>query len=394
MQNSNKEKTMITGSKELIRDINRNLILQTIIQEGIISRAALAQKTGLTKATVSSIVSDLLGQKLVLELGSDNTTMGRKPILLTFNASCGHVISLDLNNNNIPVFVSDLKGEHCQLSMHEHHLDRNTILEQLVSIISDTIASLPNTHYGVIGIGIGIHGTVFDNEVLFAPYNDYEGIPFKSYLEEKLNIPVYLENEANLSVIGEQTFCYNVPNMIGISIHSGIGVGIMIDHSLYKGINGNAGEFGHTIVARNGRLCPCGNRGCLEQYASERMILQQYQDEKELDTLTLDEFIDAYTKNDITAITLIDDFSHYMTMAINNLLATFNPDMIVVNSGFTINIPHLLTKITDCLQSRLSANCKIVPSGLQDTSTLLGASCVCIQNFLGIEHLSFAKKNK
>lgn len=382
---------MITGSKELIRDINRNLILQTIIRDQTISRASLAQKTGLTKATVSTIVSTLLDQELILEIGSDNTSMGRKPILLTFNAKCGHVLSLDLNSTTTPVLVSDLKGEHCHLTLHKHKTTPETILEYLCDIIQETIATLPPTRYGVVGIGIAIHGTVFDNEVLFAPYNSYEGIPFKKHLEERFDIPVYLENEANLSVIGEHTFYYNTPNLIGVSVHSGIGVGIIIDNTLFTGVNGNAGEFGHTIVERGGRLCPCGNRGCLEQYASERIILQQYRDEKNLSDASIDDFIDAYMKNDICAITLMDDFTTYMTLTINNLLAAFNPDIIVINSYLLANIPSLLPHVKDCLQSRLSNNCNIVPSGLQDTAILLGGTCVSIQNFLGIDHLSFIK---
>ncbi|MFI3208284.1 MAG: ROK family protein [Eubacteriales bacterium] len=382
---------MITGSKELIRDINRNLILEAIIQEGSISRASLAQKTGLTKATVSAIVAMLIEQELVREIGSDNTSLGRKPILLTLSANCGHVISIDLNDTAIAVLVSDLRGENCHLTLHNHIVDRHTILSYIDTIVKQTIDELPITHYGVIGIGIGIHGTVFNNEVLFTPYSPYEGIPFKTYLEDVFHIPVYLENEANLSAIGEQTFWYNVPNLIGVSVHSGIGVGMIINRDLYKGLNGNAGEFGHTIVAKNGRPCPCGNNGCLEQYASERAILHQYCIQKNIEHISFDDFIDAYFRFDDCAVSLINDFVEYMSLGINNLLASLNPDIIVINSSFVINIPGLLSLIEAGLHSRLSAHCTLVPSRLQDTSILLGATCMCIKNFLGIEHLSLSK---
>lgn len=383
---------MITGSKELIRDINRNLILETIIKKDPISRANLAQITGLTKATVSAIVAQLIEQNLVLEIGSDNTSLGRKPILLTFNANCAHVISIDLNTSTISVLISNLRGENCSLSLHKHIIDETTILTALEEIIEATLQLLEPTHYGVIGIGIGIHGTVYDNQILFSPYAPYEDIPFKNYLEEKLHIPVFLENEANLSAIGEQTFWYNVPNIIGISVHSGIGVGVIIQQNLYSGINGNAGEFGHTIVARNGRPCPCGNRGCLEQYASERAILEEYCIQTHsASSITFDDFIDVYFENDKVAQELIDEFVSYMALAVNNLSATFNPDMIIINSSFIINIPGLLPRIQKELSSRLSVHCTLVPSRLQDTSILLGATCICIKNFLGVDHL-FLKK--
>lgn len=389
---------MITGSKELIRDINRRLILETIIQEDPISRASLAQRTGLTKATVSAIVANLIEQNLVLEIGSDNTSLGRKPILLTFNADCGHVISLDLNNTTISVLTSNLRGENCSLSLHTHKIDRDNILHTLRTILEETLQALPPTIYGAIGIGIGIHGTVFANEVLFTPYTPYETIPFKSHLEEALQIPVFLENEANLSVIGEQTFWYNVPNIIGVSVHSGIGVGAIIERNLYSGINGNAGEFGHTIVERDGRNCPCGNKGCLEQYASERAILEQYTLQTSASeggtlsaSISLDDFVEAYAHRDSTAVDLIEEFIAYMALAINNLSATFNPDIIVINSSFIINIPGILPRIREHLSSRISKHCELVPSRLQDSSILLGASCICIKHFLDIDHL-FLKK--
>ncbi len=384
---------MQTGSKELIRDINTHLILENIIQEDPISRAMLAQKTGLTKATVSAIVADLMERDLVLEVGSDNTSLGRKPILLSYNAKCGHSISIDLNRTNITLLTSDLRGQNCSLKVYPHELNRNLILAQLTSIIEKTISTLSPSTYGVVGIGIGIHGSVYQNEVLFSPYTPYEDLPFKQYLESHFGIPVHLENEANLSVIGEQTFCYGVPNILGVSVHSGIGVGVILSHNLYTGHNGNAGEFGHTIVERNGRLCPCGNRGCLEQYASERMILQEFSEQHHLDSTDIDSFIEAYKKNDIIAITLMDEFIAYMSIALNNLSATFNPDIIVLNTSFVSHIPHLIHKLQNRMQSRLSKHCTLVPSGLQDTSILLGATCVCVKHFLGLERLTFIKSD-
>lgn len=101
---------MRVGSKELIRDINSHLLLEAIIQEGPVSRAALSKKTGLAKATVSAIVQELLEQKLVLEIGSDDTTLGRKPILLTFNEGCGHVLAIDVNTDTLSALTCNLKG--------------------------------------------------------------------------------------------------------------------------------------------------------------------------------------------------------------------------------------------------------------------------------------------
>ena len=384
---------MRTGSKELIRDINSHLILEIILREGRISRAALAKKSGLTKATVSAIVLELMQKKLVIEVGSDDTSMGRKPILLTFNASCGHVLSIDLNVDVIAAMTSNLLGENCRLKQYPNTADRGSIIPLLGSIIREMTAPLEPSPCGVVGICLGIHGMVWKNEVLFTPYTSYADLPFREKLEEEFHIPVFLDNEANLSVLGEHAFYYHVPNLIGVSVHSGVGGGVIIDNTLYTGANGSAGEFGHTIIEPGGRPCPCGNLGCLEQYASERAILRQYAERMQLERADIDSFVAACGRQEPAALSLLDDFVRYMAVGINNLLNTFNPDIIVINSSFTIYFPEVVHRIQDSLKNRMRSYCRLVPSGLQDTSILLGAACVCIRNFLGVSHLNLPAKS-
>lgn len=384
---------MRTGSKELIRDINSHLILEIILREGKISRAALSKQSGLTKATVSAIVLELIEKNLVIEVGSDDTSMGRKPILLTFNASCGHVLSIDLNVDTIATMTSNLLGENCRLKQYPNTADRDTILPLLISVIREMTEPLEPTPWGVVGICLGIHGMVWKNEVLFTPYTSYADLPFRETLEEEFHVPVFLNNEANLSALGEHAFYYHVPNLIGVSVHSGVGVGVVIDNALYTGANGSAGEFGHTIIEPDGRPCPCGNLGCLEQYASERAILRQYADRMNLEKTDIDAFVAACGRQEPEALGLLDDFVRYMAIGINNLLNIFNPDIIVINSSFTIYFPEVLQRIQDNLRNRMHSYCRLVPSGLQDTSILLGAACVCIRSFLGVSHLNLPAKS-
>ncbi|MBR5765710.1 MAG: ROK family transcriptional regulator [Lachnospiraceae bacterium] len=377
---------MITGSKAMIRDINSHLVLETVLNEGPISRAAISVKLGLTKATISAIVADLIDRQFIREIGSDDTSLGRKPILLEFCKENGHIISIDLGVNTITAFTSDLKGNDCGLKMFPNNYTRDNIISGLIYIINLSLAELPETPFGLTGIAIGVHGATNGNEILFAPYYDYSGLPFADRLSEHFDVPVFLENEANLSVIGEKCFCYNVPNMIGLSVHSGVGAGIIIDGKLYTGINGNAGEIGHTIINVDGRKCPCGNHGCLEQYASERAILTDYAEIRELEKVTIEEFVAAYNSGDKTASDLVDQFVRYTAVAVNNLLNTFNPDVIVINSGFTINIPELHERIRDQLKNRMNKYCTLVPSGLQDISILLGGVCLIIKDYLGVDY--------
>lgn len=377
----------MVGSKELIRDINSHLVLEVILNEGPISRATISTKVGLTKATVSAIVSELIEKKLIREIGSDDTSLGRKPILLEFCNENGNVISIDLSVDYITVFTSDLRGNHCGLKQYKNQYDKSNIALRLINLIDETIEGLDDTPLGVVGITIAIHGVTNNNEIIFAPYYDYTGLPLANVIEEKFGIPVCIENEANLLAIGERAFRRVNENLVAMSVHSGIGVGIIIDGKLYKGHSGLAGEVGHSIIVAGGRQCPCGNEGCLEQYASEKAVLRDYAEKKGVISVTLDEFVAEYNKHDEDAIELINNFSKYISVAINNLHHSYDPDVIVINSLLITYIPELLSLIKSHSTSRMSKYINLEPSGLQDSSTLIGGVVLTIQNYLGVNLL-------
>jgi predicted NBD/HSP70 family sugar kinase len=377
---------MVTGSKELIRDINTNLVLETIINHTAISRAAIAKHLGLTKATISAIVQELINKKLVIEIGSDDTNLGRKPILLSLHKKAGYVICIDIGVDTISALVSDLIGEDCSLKQIKTPKNSSNIINVLIQLVESM--KLPkDTPYGLVGITLGIHGVITNNQVTFTPYYNLTGINLSEGLEQHFNTPVFLENEANLSVIGEKTFQYDYANIANISVHSGIGLGIIINQQLYTGYNGRAGEFGHTIIELDGRQCPCGNKGCLEQYVSERTLLREFADSKGLEEVSFEDFRIAYEATDPDALRIMDKFIKYMSVGINNILNAYNPDIVIINSSFTIFFPHITELIEAALSSKMNSYQRIVPSILQDTSILLGGICVAIKGFLGIDIL-------
>lgn len=377
---------MVTGSKELIRDINTKLVLETIINNTAISRAAIAKYLGLTKATISAIVQELINKKLVIEIGSDDTSLGRKPILLSLNKKAGYVICIDIGVDTISALVADLIGEDCSLKQIKTPKNATNIVNVLIELIESM--KLPkDTPYELVGITLGIHGVVANNQVSFTPYYNLTGINLAERLEQHFNAPVYLENEANLSVIGENTFQYDYSNIANISVHSGIGLGIIINHQLYTGYNGRAGEFGHTIIELDGKQCPCGNKGCFEQYVSERTLLQEFARLKGQAEVNFEQFRVAFEANDSDALKIMDAFIKYMSVGVNNILNAYNPDIVIINSSFTIFFPHITEQIEAALTSKMNSYIRIVPSVLQDTSILLGGICVAIKGFLGVEVL-------
>lgn len=376
---------MAAGNQEFIRDMNYRKILETIIREGCISRAALAKSLGLTKATISSQVQTMLSEGLVEEIGSSITEKGRRPILLNFRGTHAWVLSFDIGLTHINLLLSDLLGRHCSLRQIPWNQKREALPDLLTDLISGILDRFETEGKKIAGICLGIHGVVRENEIRFTPYYSLEGLPLKEILNTRFSLPVFIENEANLSALGEKTFSFEAENLVNISVHSGIGLGIILNGRLYTGADGFAGEFGHTVVEPQGLPCPCGNYGCLEQYASEAAVLRNYHLLKNTQSVLPEDFIRGYRNGETAAVDAAENFVTYMALGINNLVNIFNPQLIVLNSMLTANLPDLIPRISGRLTNRMSRECRLVPSRLQDTATLLGGVYLCTRHYLGID---------
>ena len=210
----------MAANQELIQDMNYHKILETIIREGCISRAELAKRLDLTKATISSQVQKLLLEDLVEEIGSSRTTKGRRPIMLRFHGAVAHVLAFDIGPDRINLLLCDLAGEHCYSTQLSWNPQRDDLLPLLYQIIHDILMNPRQENQKLIGICLGIHGVVRENEILFTPYYNLEHAPLKEKLEQRFALPVFIENEANLSALGEKTFSHRAENLVNISIHS------------------------------------------------------------------------------------------------------------------------------------------------------------------------------
>ena len=382
-------RSMVTGSRELIRSMNRSLVLETIINRGPISRAETAKELGLTKATVSAIVQDLITEQYVEEVGSGDASMGRKPILLNFCRKNGYVLSADLQPSGISLLSCDLGAREGRIYARREIVTRKNIVPLLMEMIQEAMAEIPSTPFSVVGITLAIHGTVEDTEILFAPNYPLAGLPLVRTLSGSLHIPVWLENEANLSALAEEYFVRNLPNLIHINVHTGVGAGILIDHRPYRGKNGNAGELGHTTVVPDGRPCPCGNRGCLEQYISDPAILSTYEKLSGRHGLTMEDLAEGWLAGEQAAIQTVDGFVRYLALGVHNLGNLFSPDCIVVNSQLTGRLPELISIVRSCLPPQRQPSFELKASSLKDASTLLGGAYLGISRFLGIEKIFF-----
>jgi len=299
------------------------------------------------------------------------------------------VISIVLGIETISATMTDLIGEEKSLRQIKTPSKKEDIIPVLIQLIEDMEPDIKALPYGLIGITLGIHGVIQNNTIQFTPYYNLEHVDLAGAIEEHFQTPVYLENVANLSVLGEKAFLYNYENMSSIMIYSGIGMGVIINQNLYPGSLGHAGEIGHTIVEIDGRECPCGNHGCLEQYLSERSLLKEFAREKNLEQVSFEQFLSMYNDGDNIAMKTIDTFTKYMAVCVNNIVNAFNSDIIIINSSFTTYLPQLIDQVKERLNKNIKSKLTLVPSTLGISAILLGGICISIKNFLNINDINY-----
>ncbi|OCA82662.1 ROK family protein [Pradoshia sp. D12] len=383
------------NSHYIIRTQNESLCLETIINNLGVSRAELATITGLTKATVSSIVKKLLDDNLVTETGSGQSSNlgGRKPIKLQYNGKSGLSISIDVGYNYIRALLTYLDGE--EISYIEKKpitLNEDTVRSYFSEIFSSFDKIKPKSLYDIIGVVIAVHGPVFNGNIIFTPHYNLDKIRFREITESLIDYPIFLENEANLSALGEYTFTSESSSLISINIHGGIGAGIVRDGIIQTGSHGFAGEIGHQIISAGGKKCKCGNLGCLEAYASNKASFEYFAQLKDMDYVNAIILREYYNNGDTDAKKVVKENTRYLSFGINNMIAHYDPEVIVLNSSLYREIPEMMTMLKNNLYSTFSKCIIVRNSKLNERATLLGGLALNLQNFLGIKHMKFNTK--
>src|SRR5690625_2542676 len=381
---------MVTGDGAYIKKINRGLILQNIIEHGMISRADISKITGLNKATLSVQVADLLNEELIYEIEQEHHAVGRRPIMLSINEKAGYVLGIDLDFEHIKFMVSDLYGNTVTSNtLILETSEYEEIVEILIHHINKYREAHAESHYGLISVLIGIHGTVNNDETIyFVPKFRWQNKDLKTDLAKQLDVDIYIENNANLSAYAERVYKYHrSDNLLTILLSSGIGAGIMIDGKLHKGYHGYAGEMGHMIIAPEGRPCKCGNHGCWERYAAEPSLFEDLSKILDKPSITYDDVRKLINEQDPNTYEIIKDFVSYLTIGLNNIINLYNPETIVLNSKILRMYPDVIEEIKSNLKSSVSQYRKIVLSELGNNADVMGASALAIQRFLEVPEL-------
>ena len=273
------------GSLESLRRLNRLRVIHALRDQGLISRAEIARRTGLSRSTVSSLVADLQADGLVIEReepgAAHGTQGGRPPILLSFDSSAGAAVGIDFGHSHLRVAISDLSSR--IIAERALPLDTDHAAEQGLDAAADLVVELLDAagvdRSAVIGAGMGLPGPIRQEDGLVgssAILPGWVGVASVAEMRRRLDVPIIVDNDANLGALAEAAFgaARDSGDMVYLKVSSGIGAGLILNGRLYRGTAGLAGELGHLLVDPDGLVCRCGNRGCLETLAATGALVE------------------------------------------------------------------------------------------------------------------------
>lgn len=376
--------------RETIKMSNGKKILQLLYNtEEDLTKQDIAKKLNISLPTVTHNLNSLMEEGYVLEAGVADSTGGRKPLVVRFDATAKYTLGVDIQSERIILLLTDLRSKEIDkvvMPLKHHVIDHvmNDIHEELETLLAKH--GLKKSQ--LLGIGFSLHGTVNNNKLIFeiSPNANYKNIDFHHY-EELFDAPIYIDNEANVSAIAESVLgrAKQKRNVVYMSINQGVGTGIIVSGYLYKGKNNRAGEFGHMVIDVNGPLCSCGNSGCLETFVSTKALMKRYE------ALTgkecgLDDIYEAFKKGEKDAEQTIDEYCKYLAVGIRNILFTLDPHYIIIGGimskyGDMIH-EKLLTYVYDQNYFYNKKDNKILMSRLNGNAAVYGASILPLMQLL------------
>lgn len=319
------------------------------------------------------------------------------------------IVGLDIGGTNtvvglIPVAGGPVRGLRSLQTQPER--GGEDVVDRAVTAVRDSIQEVTGGDVSSVeGVGIGSPGPL-DMEagtVLETPNLGWRDFPLRDLVSKALELPATLDNDANCATFGEWWMGAGkeADTLVGLTLGTGIGGGLVLNGRIHRGAAGVAGEFGHTTINHMGRRCGCGNYGCLEAYASgpniaaravegiragAESILVQLVDGR-LDDVTAATVYEGVVLGDAYAVEVMEETARFLGVGIANLLNALNPDMVVIAGGVTRAGDHLFTPLRREVRRRAfraaTDSCRIVPAALPETAGVIGAAGVFKQERFG-----------
>ncbi len=389
------------ANQALTKRHNARLVLKTIYQHEPTSRADIARLTNLTATTVSNVITDLINDGIVEEVGSLSTERGKPPVLVGLCKNARHVIALNLAQNVFRGGILNLRGELLhQITIPSAGLQGYEALAIVHQVVEQLLAMVDRP---LLGIGVGAPGLIdVEQGIIGRAVNlNWYDLPLTRLLSERYQLPIHIINDNHAALLAESLFgqAREHPNFMVIRVGRGIGVGLMINGQLVQ--NYGAGEIGHNRMVEGGERCSCGKHGCLETVASSRAIVQQAQrlvaahphailaelaaQHGELDIQLV---IQAYQAGDSFLGEIVERVGTYLGIAIAHLVGALAPSHILLCGSVANFGEPLLERIRHEVIAR-SLTAQLTPPQIDLATSetdiiMLGATALLLKNELGL----------
>lgn len=384
---------MRKGNRLLIKELNRNLVLNLIKTHGPISRTQLARQSGLSPATISSITADLIDSGFVHEMGQGESSGGRRPVLLRLNQRAGFVVGVKLMEDAITSALTDLDAQVLHHRLTRFDLREAPTVERVLALIIEaiekTIDESGTEQERVLGIGVGMAGTVDGRAGVarYSPFFHWQDVQIAQPISSHFDLPVYVENDVNTLTIAEKWFGYgrNAKHFVVVTVGRGIGAGIIMNDQFYGGAFGGAGEFGHIPLADG------ENVKTLETLASDPAVLAAARvaiaqgKETSLgtaDPLDIEAIVVAAEEGDDLARQLLADSGRWLGIGISTLVNILNPELVIVaGEGVRAGrwrLQPMRAAVDEHVFASLGGELEIVVEPSGDETWARGAACVVL----------------
>ena len=382
-------------------------VLNLIRTEGPISRRELAIRTGLNRSTLSEVVVRLLSQSLIHEGGTYNSIDGRRFRTLELNGPGYVVVGLEFTGEKTHALVANLASD--VLWREDRPMPRGGSKEEIFQAIADAVeAALTEarrTGQQVIGIGHADVGPVDLAEqrvVMSTVAPNWRDVPLKKWLAERFQLPVFIQNVGNTMVLAEAWWGAGkgMRTVLHVYLGTGIGVALCQDGMVFRGATNSLGELGHTIVDKDGPMCECGGRGCLEAIAGGEAIVRRVRECVEshvrtvlTDTskydpqeLNLDDVVRAAGEGDKLCTTVLGEATEYLAIGVVNAVNLFNPDIVVFGGTLARSRDLVIETIKRSVKARglphSVENLAMELSAFGEDGPALGAATLAIGDYL------------
>jgi predicted NBD/HSP70 family sugar kinase len=362
-------------------------VIDALRTNGAISRAEIARQTGLSRTTVSSLVSDLQSSGLVVERTSEDGATpgpqgGRPGVLVSLDGSAGAIVGVDFGHDHVRAAIADLSYEVLAERFSEREVDTEAgnALDTAASMVDELLDEAGVDRGRVVAAGVGLPAPI-DRELGLVRSQpilaSWLGLDPAAELEERLGLAVHLDNDANVGALGEYTLgaARGSSVMAYLRLSAGIGAGLVINGRLFRGARGIAGEIGHVLVDPEGPICRCGNRGCLETFVAGPAICDLLR--RSHGAITVPDLLALAADGDVGCQRAIGDAGRVLGRAVADLCNYFNPDLIVIGGELSAAGELMLAPIREAVGRYAIAsaadNVEIVAGTLGDRAEVLGA---------------------